>query len=380
MTSGRPVGREPGGREPMRREPGAGKPVELDIGLAAIAPVADGMRSVRARHAAAAELDRALWRDLAGFGWLGLRIAEDAGGAGLDPRALCALGEALGERLLPEPLLAASLAARLLPASLRAPVLAGERVVLPAWRDSAGAVDRGNGTVLRDGLLFGRKLDVAMARGADAFLVVLDNGLALVASDAPGLRRDETTAPGGGNHAALVFDGAPAEGFAADAAEIGQALDEALLAECAYLLGLAERAFSLARPVGPPHGGGRPGGAPSPFAPPPSPAGPPDPRLGSLRRDLDLTRAVIAAAGETLGGAPEPSQRAAIVSRAALRTASGAIMVARGAAQLHGGLGLTAGSDVGFCLHVVQALVPRLGSQAAHRARIARAAATAAAG
>ena len=356
------------------------KPVELDIGLAAIAPVAEGMRSVRARRAAAAGLDRALWRELAGFGWLGLRIATDAGGAGLDPRALCALGEALGERLLPEPLLAASLAARLLPASLRAPVLAGERVVLPAWRESAGAVDRGNRTVLRDGLLFGRKLDVAMARGADAFLVLLDAGLALVASDAPGLRLDAEAASDGSHHAALVFDGAPAEVLAADAAEIGQALDEALLAECAYLLGLAERACSLARPAGPPQGGGRAGVAPSPFAPPPSPTGPPDPRVGSLRRDLDLTRAVIAAAGETLGGAPEPSQRAAIVSRAALRTASAAIMVARGAAQLHGGFGLTAGSDVGFCLQVAQALVPRLGSQAAHRARIARAAATAAAG
>ena len=365
---------------PAGRTPAAGKPVELAIGLAAVAPAAEGMRSVRARRAAVAGLDRAVWRELASFGWLGLRIAEDAGGAGLDPRALCALGEALGERLLPEPLLAASLAARLLPASLRAPVLAGARVVLPAWRDSPGAVDRGHGTVLRDGLLFGRKRDVAMAHGADAFLVLLDAGLALVASDAPGLRLDAEDASDGSRHAALVFDDAPAEVLAADTAEIGQALDEALLAECAYLLGLAERAFSLARPAGTPHGGSRPGAPPSPFAPQPSPAAPSDPRLGSLRRDLNLTRAVIERAAGTLEGAPDPVQRAAIVSRAALRSASAAIMVARGAAQWQGGLGLTAGSDVGFCLHVAQALVPRLGSQAAHRARIARAAAPPSAG
>ncbi len=371
MTSAGPVGR---------------KPVELDIGLAAIAPAAEGMRSVRARRDAAAGLDRAAWRNLAGFGWLGLRIAEDAGGAGLAPRALCALGEALGERLLPEPLLAASLAARLLPASLRAPVLAGERVVLPAWRDSPGAADRGDGTVLRDGLLFGRKRDVAMARGADAFLVLLDDGLALVAAEAPGLRLEpETAAPDGGHHAALVFDGAPAEILADDAAEIGQALDETLLAECAYLLGLAERAFSLVRPAAAQHAGSRSGFAPvsfppSPFAPPPSAADPSDPRLAFLRRDLDMTRAVIERAAGALESAPDPVQRAAIVSRAALRSASAAIMVARGAAQLHGRLGLTAWSDVGFCLHVAHALVPRLGSQAAHRARIARAAAPPSAG
>ena len=366
----------PGG--PVAGGPVAGKPVELDIGLAAVAPAAEGVRSVRARREAGAGLDRAVWRDLAGFGWLGLRIAEDAGGAGLAPRALCALGEALGERLLPEPLLAAALAAQLLPVALRAPVLAGARVVLPAWREIPGGVDRGTGTVLRGGRLFGRKRDVAMAHGADAFLVLLDDGLALVAADAPGLRQEPEAAPDAARHAALAFDGVPAEVLAADTEEIGQALDEALLAECAYLLGLAERAFSLARPATPPHGGSRPPVPPSPvppapFAPPPSAADPSDPRFGSLRRDLDLTRSVIEDAADKLGGAPDPDQRAAIVSRAALRSASAAIMVARGAAQLHGGLGLTSGSDVGFCLHVALALVPRLGSQAAHRARIARA-------
>ena len=362
MTSGGPVAGKPVGR----------KPVELDIGLAAVAPAEEGMRSVRARRDAAG-IDRAVWRDLAGFGWLGLRLAEDAGGAGLDPRALCALGEALGERLLPEPLLAASLAARLLPAAMRAPVLAGARVVLPAWREIPGGVDRGNGTVLRDGRLFGRKLDVAMAHGADAFLVLLDDGLALVAADAAGLRREPETASDASRHAALVFDGAPAEGLAADTEEMGRALDEALLAESAYLLGLAERAFSLARPAVAPRGGSRPGFPPSPFARPPSAAAPSDPRLGHLRRDLDLTRSAIEHAAGVLRGAPDPIQRAAVVSRAALRSASAAIVVARGAAQLCGGLGLAAGSDVGFCLHVAQALAPHLGSQAAHRARISRA-------
>ena len=361
------------------------EPVEIDIGMAAIAPMEAGLRRVRALRGSAAGFDRAVWRQIAGFGWLGLRLAESTGGAGLPPRALRTLAEALGERLLPEPVIAASLAARLLPEPRRAPVLAGAHVVLPAWREAPGAVewpavdwpavDPGEGTVLRDGRLFGRKRDVAQARGADAFLVLLADGLALVMADAPGLRVEAEATPDGRHHAALVFDGTPAERLAGEIAaeEIGAALDEVLLAECAYLLGLAERAFALARPAA----AGR-SGSPPPFGPLISAADPSDPRFGIMRRDLDLTRSVIDGAADRLGRAIDPTQRAGIVSRAALRSASMAIAVTRAAAQLHGGLGLTERSDIGLHFLAAQALAPRLGSQGAHRARVARAAAAAA--
>lgn len=350
----------------------ANRPVEIDIGLAAIAPPKDGLRRVRALRASETGFDRAVFRQLCGFGWLGLRLPEPAGGAGLGPRALCAVAKALGGALCPEPLIAASLAARLLPEALRTPVLAGDMVVLPAWREAPGGLDPAGETVLRDGRLFGRKRGVAMARGADAFLVLLADGLALVAHDAPGLRLEAESAPGWGSPpAALIFDGAPAEIVTQDIApgEIPQALDEAILADCAYVLGLAERAFALAGPVG------RPAFPPVP-APPTLPGAPAatDRRFADMRRDLDLARSTIDGAADRLETDIDPTQRAALVSRAALRAASTGFAVPRMAAQVHGGLGMTELTDVGLCHLVAQALVPHLGNGAAHRARITRAA------
>lgn len=56
-----------------------------------------------------------VWRDMAGFGWLGLAIPESLGGFGSDPRAVGALMEHAGATLALEPLFASAvLAARVL--------------------------------------------------------------------------------------------------------------------------------------------------------------------------------------------------------------------------------------------------------------------------
>src|ERR1019366_8334064 len=79
------------------------------------------------------------WREMAGAGWPGSLVPEEQGGAGLRLDESCALLEAAGGRLAPEPL-APCIAAGLVLARSAAPqaasllqgLLAGERVVVPA--------------------------------------------------------------------------------------------------------------------------------------------------------------------------------------------------------------------------------------------------------
>ena len=84
-----------------------------------------------------AGFDRAVFREMCEMGWLGLMVPEDSGGSGLGVREFCALTEELGASLVPEPLIGAAMAARLLPEAHLADVLTGERIVLPAWQETA---------------------------------------------------------------------------------------------------------------------------------------------------------------------------------------------------------------------------------------------------
>ena len=143
---------------------------------------------------------------------------------------------------MPEPLIAAAMAAQLLPPDQLAPVLAGERIVLAAWQEKPNSIDLIGDTVLRDGRLSGRKLFMPMAAGADAFLVTVPGGLALVERDAPGVSLELQQTQDGGNFGTLTLDNAPAEAIEGDATE---ALEHAIMASSAYLFGLMDRAFTI---------------------------------------------------------------------------------------------------------------------------------------
>ncbi len=176
------------------------------------------------------------------MGWLGLRIPEDDGGSGLGAREFCGLAEELGAGLVPEPLIPAAMAAQLLPPDHLAPVLAGERIVLPAWQEKPNTLDLVGDTVLRNGRLSGRKMFIPMAAGADAFLVTVPDGLALVERDAPGVSLELQQTQDGGNSGTLILDNAPAEAIEGDATE---ALEHAIMASSAYMFGLMDRAFAI---------------------------------------------------------------------------------------------------------------------------------------
>ena len=214
----------------------------LKDSAAGIAPRKGDFKRIRALRFTEPGFDRNTWREMCDMGWLGLRIPEDDGGSGLGAREFCGLAEELGAGLVPEPLIAAAMAAQLLPPDHLAPVLAGERIVLAAWQEKPNSLDLIGDTVLRDGKLNGRKMFVPMAAGADAFLVTVPGGLALVERDAPGVSLELQQTQDGGNFGTLMLDNAPAEAIEGDATE---ALEHTIMASSAYLFGLMDRAFTI---------------------------------------------------------------------------------------------------------------------------------------
>jgi alkylation response protein AidB-like acyl-CoA dehydrogenase len=326
---------------------------------AAIAPRQGDFKRIRALRFVDPGFDRAVWREMSEMGWPGLRVSEDKGGSGLGVSEFCALCEELGAGLVPEPLIPVAMAANLLPAEHLTPVLSGERIVIPAWQERASTFDVAGTAELRDGKLHGKKAFVPMAAGADAFLVTVRGGLALVARDAPGLSLDIDRTQDGGNFGTLRLDGAPAETVSGDAE---QALDEAALATAAYILGVMDRAFAMTLDyLKTRQQFGRLIGSFQAL----------QHRAADLKIQLALTRASVESAAATLDASNVPAIRRAAVSRAKARASDAGMIVTRQCIQLSGGIGYTDEYDVGLFLRKAMVLSNLYGSAALHRARFA---------
>jgi len=324
---------------------------------AGLAPRTGDLRRIRALRFNEPGFDREVWRQMCEMGWPGLLVSEAHGGSGLGVREFCALTEELGASLVPEPLIPAALAAMLLPEDHLGAVLNGERIVLPAWQETPHSIEPVGATVLAGGRLNGRKMFVAMAAGADAFLVTLPDGLALVERDAPGVHVVSTPAQDGGNFATVTFDGAPAEFVAGDACE---ALEIAALATSAYLLGAMDRVFGITLEyLRTREQFGRKIGSFQAL----------QHRSADLKIQLSLTRAVVDAAARTMDESTDVRERRAAVSRAKARASDAASAMTRGCIQLHGGIGYTDAADPGLFLRKMMVLAPMFGSAAWHRAR-----------
>jgi alkylation response protein AidB-like acyl-CoA dehydrogenase len=326
---------------------------------AAVAPRGGDLKRIRDLRFGEPGFDRAVWRQMAEMGWPGLRLPEDVGGSGLGMAASCALAEELGAGLVPEPLIQVAMAARLLPPSHLSAVLSGERIVIPAWQERPNSIDAAGATQLRGGKLTGRKVFVPMAAGADAFLVTVPDGLALVARDAPGLELTRDQTQDGGHVGTLLLNGAPAEALGGDAAE---ALDEAALTTAAYLLGVMDRAFAMTLDyLKTRQQFGRLIGSFQAL----------QHRAVDLQIQVALTRASVDAAAATLDGGAPPALRQAVVSRAKARASEAAMLVTKQCIQLHGGIGYTDAYDVGLFLRKAMVMGSLYGPAALHRARFA---------
>jgi alkylation response protein AidB-like acyl-CoA dehydrogenase len=329
----------------------------LKDSAAGIAPRKGDYKRIRALRFTEPGFDRGTWREMCEMGWLGLRIAEDRGGSGLGAREFCGLAEELGAGLVPEPLIAAAMATEFLPPDHLAAVLAGERIVLAAWQEKPNSIDLLGETVLQNGRLSGRKVFVPMAAGADAFLVTVPGGLALVERDAPGVSLDIQQTQDGGNFGTLVFENAAAEAIEGNATE---ALEHAIMASSAYLLGLMDRAFTITLDyMKTREQFGRKIGSFQAL----------QHRAVDMQIQLSLTRATVGSAAYTLDNAPTLGQRQAAVSRAKVRASDAAMVVTRTCIQLHGGIGYTDAYDIGLFLRKAMVLAPLFGPPSVHRLR-----------
>ncbi len=327
---------------------------------AAIAPRTGDLKRIRELRFTEPGFDRAVWREICAMGWPGLRLSEDKGGSGLGMAEFCALTEELGAALVPEPLIPVAMAASLLPADQLSAVLAGDRIVIPAWQEKPNSIELGGTTTLSGGKLTGRKMFVPMAAGADAFLVTVPGGLALVERGAPGVSLHVEQTQDGGHFATVSFDGAPAAAIAGDATE---ALEEAALAASAYLLGVMDRAFAMTLDyMKTRQQFGRTIGSFQAL----------QHRAVDLKIQVSLTRASVEAAAVSMDTSTIPALRRSAVSRAKARAAEAAMIVTKQCIQLSGGIGYTDAYDVGLFLRKAMVMAPLYGPAALHRARYAQ--------
>jgi alkylation response protein AidB-like acyl-CoA dehydrogenase len=328
---------------------------------AAVAPPGGDLTRIRGLRFQDPGFDRAVFRQIGELGWIGLRVPEAAGGAGLGLSEMGALAEALGAGLVPEPLIPATLSAALLAAAgdtRHLPgLLAGERVVLTAWQEQADTLEVW-------GTADAPRKFIPQAAGADLFLVPVSEGggrLALYALPAAGAELAIERTQDGGNFGTLHPDLSKAERIADDiGAALAGALDEAALVTAAYLLGGMERAFAMTLDyLKTRQQFGKIIGTFQAL----------QHRAADVTMQIALTRASVEAAAATLDAGAAGDARRAAVSRAKARAAESAMRVTRECIQLHGGIGYTDQYDVGLFLRKTMVLANQYGSAALHRRR-----------
>jgi alkylation response protein AidB-like acyl-CoA dehydrogenase len=316
--------------------------------------------------------DPHLWKGMAEMGLAGLAVPEAFGGAGLEVLELALVAEVLGAGAVPAPFLGHSLATlalalggsdaqreRWLPR-----LAAGEAIGTIALAEPGDAWSPDAWTLALDGgRLSGAKRFVPHAPQADVLVIgIAGGGLALVEAGAAGLEvlpvdcLDRTRPL-----AHLSFAGTPAEALpeGRDAAARVRDAGLVLLAADAFggawkLLDLT-RGYALAREQF--------GAALAQFQAVKH-------QLANLATDIEPTRGLWWFAAHAQEHVREQAERAAAIAKA--HVTERAVQVARGAVELHGGIGFTWECDVQFWFKRLLFDRAFLGSPAHHRARSAR--------
>jgi len=330
--------------------------------------------------------ERSVWREMADMGWLGVLIPEELGGLGLGLAAAAIITEQLGRALYPEPYSASAVAATLallhgdnaeLKQRLLPQLAAGEIIASLAWQNERGGLDldqcavraRAQGGAV---LLDGSSRFVATG-GADGYIVAARSaeGLELhwIERTAAGLACEPELRADGSMSVRLRFDAVAAAAHArvasaaAARAALQLALDHALLAASAELLGLMDCALEMTleylrtrvqfgKPIGSYQALQH--------------------RAVDMYIQKELTRATLGAAVVILddpGCAPE--RRAAAASSAKARASQAALAICKEALQMHGAIGYTDEYELGLYFNRALVLSAWLGNAGAHRARYA---------
>lgn len=329
-------------------------------------------------------VDRALRREMAGLGWIGLALPEALGGVGLGLREALVLCEAFGRHAFAEPFIATVVMPELLLASLEAGSageslaalqLHGERWASIAWQERAGVIDAASPqTRLEAGRLTGSKcfvpavehdtvLLVSALRGGDMVVVAVD-------AAARGVVVEPRAAGDGVSLATVRFDravirdeGVLLSGTAAEAA-VARVLAAGTLASAAQLAGLAGAA--LDKTVAYVSGRRQFGRAIGSFQSVQH-------RLVDLYTANRLAGASWRHALQAFEMATDTGLAAALpaISAAKARCADAAQQAGRTAVQLHGAMGFTDEADIGLYLRAAMFHAAWLGNATQHRRRFA---------
>jgi alkylation response protein AidB-like acyl-CoA dehydrogenase len=347
--------------------------------LAERLPIAELRRQVDA----GARLDRGLWKEIAGLGWVGLVLPERFGGAGLGWLHLAILLEEMGRRLVPGPFLGSLLAGvaveragddaqreRWLPA-----IAAGETIATLALVEPGGAFEPETIAASADPVeggyvLRGRRCHVV--GGADAGLVVAAfrepsgrASLFAVELPAPGVAvEDEVSIDPTRPTARVAFDGVRVGAEARLAGDGARALAETLVRGCAALaaeqVGGAESVLQITRqyaidrkqferPIGFFQAVKHP--------------------IVDMMCGVELARSLACGAAAALdAGSPSAEVHARMAKALAGDVYAQAV---RKGVQLHGGFGFTWDCDLHFYFRRALWSRPMLGDAIHHRRRLA---------
>jgi len=325
------------------------------VGASAEDILCNDRKRARALRFSRPGFDPRKWDEFRQLGWLMLRVSEPEGGLGCGLGELCAIARHMGRGLTPEPVLAAALAASVLPDPQRERALAGQGIILPAFAAFGAAAP-----VHSDGRVTGLLEAVPYAAGASMFLVQLDNGAALVSPGGEGVELRLAGTHDGGHAGVLSLRDAPAVVIDVDLTTVRE---HAALALSAYLLGVAEVALDITidylrqrrqfnKPIGAfqalQH------------------------KSVDLLMEIWLMRAAIGAASSACDAGVEGDELRKTVSLAKARASKAAAVVTQAAIQLHGGIGYTDEADIGLYLRKVMSCGGLLGTERFHRDRAFR--------
>lgn len=341
---------------------------------------------VRRLRGTPGEYDRAVWKNMAELGWLGILVPEQYGGLGLGLTEMAIVAKGLARALTPEPLAASAvLAATALIAGENETLkqeelprlVSGEMLPALAWQEDAGALDTGAARTRAVAFEGGYKLSgvkrfIPGAAQADAFLVSAraDSGPVLLwlPRGTTGTQLELEPLADGRSFGTLKLNDAlvpkaqvVAAGGAAQEA-LARAFDHGAAIAGAELAGVMERALEMTldylrtrvqfgKPIG---------------------------AFQALQHravDLHIHKEVAGAAlDETLArldSGPDAAARAAAASRIKARCADAALKITRETIQLHGAIGFTDEYDAGLYLKRALTLSAWLGHAAWHRRRYA---------
>ena len=340
---------------------------------AAGAQARGGLRAVR-------PVDRALRREMAELGWIGLALPDALGGLGLGSSEALVISEAFGRHAFPEPFIATAVMPEFLLASvgegeaassLAALHLKAERWLSLAWQERAGAIGAvPPQTRLNGQRLSGSKCFVPAVEGDTVLLVSAMRGdeTVIVAVDAsePGVLVEPLAAGDGASLARVRFDraairgeGVLLSGRAAEAA-LARALEAGTLASAVHMAGLA--ATCLDKTVAYVSQRRQFGRAIGSFQSVQH-------RLVDLYAAHRLAGASWRHAARAFNADTPGAPRA--ISAAKARCADAALNAGRTAVQLHGAMGFTNEADIGLYLRAAMFHAAWLGNATQHRRRFA---------